>query len=293
LYYIVYSIFYLISLLPWKVIYFISDFLYFIAYYLIGYRKEVVMFNLSIAFPEKTEAERKLIAKQFYHQFIDSIVETIKLISISKKELQKRHSVNINTLNDLYDSTDKIQIITGHFFSWEVANLGVSVDCKFPFITVYMPLTNKIFEVIIRKMRTKYGTIMVPANEFRRSFHNYSKNKYSLILVADQNPSNPNNAYWLPFFGKMAPFVKGPEKGAKNSNTTILYANVYRVKRGYYKTEIELVTTDPNSFAEGELTKLFVKKIEDSIKQNPSNYLWSHRRWKIEFDENKYGSLVI
>lgn len=283
----------MLSLLPWGIIYLISDFFYFIAYYIIGYRKKVVMGNLAIAFPEKTEAERIRIAKIFYHQFIDSLVEMIKLISISKKEFQKRFSVNIEVLNNLYDTTDKVQIVTGHFFSWEFANLGVSLLSKFPFVVVYMPLANKSFDKLIYKMRSKFGTILIPATEFKSTFHQYSKNKYSLILVADQNPGNPGNAYWLPFFGRMTPFVKGPEKGAKNNDTTVLYVNFYKVKRGHYKTDIELVTTHPNSFAEGELTKLLVKKVEDSVKQNPANYLWSHRRWKVAYDASKYEKLVV
>jgi KDO2-lipid IV(A) lauroyltransferase len=293
MFYIIYPVFYLLSLLPWWFIYLISDFLYFIAYYVAGYRKRVVMTNLAIAFPEKTEEERIHIAKLFYHQFIDSLVEMIKLISISKEEFQKRFAVNIEVLNDLYDSTDKIEVVTGHFFSWEFANLGVSLLSKFPFIVVYMPLANKSIDRLIYKMRSKFGTLLVSATEFKNSFHIYTENKYSLILVADQNPGNPKKAFWLPFFGKLAPFVKGPEKGAKNSNATVLYANFYKVKRGHYKTDLELVTNDPNSFAEGELTKLLVKKVEDSVKNNPSNYLWSHRRWKVAYDALKYEKLVV
>ncbi len=293
MFYIVYSILYLLSLLPWMVIYLISDFLYFITYYIVGYRKKVVKANLAIAFPEKTEAERNRIAKDFYHQFVDSLIEMIKLISISKKQFKKRFTANIEVINDLYNSTDKIQIVTGHFFNWEFANLGVSLESKFPFVAVYMPLENKIFEKLIYNLRSKFGTILIPATEFKSSFHKYIKQKYSLVLVADQNPGNPAKAYWLPFFGKMAPFVKGPEKGAKMNNTAVLYADFYKVKRGHYRTDIELVTKDPNSFNDGALTKLLVKKVEDSVKQHPSNYLWSHRRWKFEFDEEKYGKLAV
>ena len=217
----------------------------------------------------------------------------IKLISISKEEVRKRFSVNIEVLNNLYDTTDKVQIIAGHFFSWEYAHLGVSLESRFPFVAVYMPLANRIFEKMIYQLRSKFGTILIPAPEFKNNFQQYIKNKYSLVLVADQNPGDPVNAFWLPFFGKMTAFVKGPENGARANNTTILYANFYSVKRGYYKADIELITKEPNKFSEGELTKLLVKKVEDSVKKNPSNYLWSHRRWKIDFDEEKYRKLVV
>lgn len=293
MYYIVYPLLYLLSLLPWRVIYFISDGLYGLVYYIIGYRKEVVMNNLAIAFPEKPEEERKKIAKEFYHQFIDSLVEMIKLISISKKELQKRHTINAEIVNDYYDKTDRIEMVTGHFFNWEFANLGISLETKIPLVTVYMPLSNKIFDKIIYKMRSRFGAKLVAATKYKTQFHQYTKNKYNIILVADQNPGNPKVAYWMPFFGKMAPLVKGPEKGAKTNNRTVFYAHFYRVKRGYYKTEIEFITDNPNNFAEGELTKVLIKKIEESIRRKPAGYLWSHKRWKHAFDESKYGNMVI
>ena len=293
MYYIVYGFLYVLSLLPWRVLYWLSDALYGLLYYIIRYRRDVVMNNLLIAFPEKSPKERVRIAKDFYHQFVDSFIEMIKLVFISKEAFQQRHSINAEVLNEYYDQFERVEFVTGHFFSWEFANLGISLESKFPVVVVYMPLASKIFDKIIYKMRAKFGTILVAATDFRNQFQKHTKNKYSLVLVADQNPGNPQNAYWLPFFGKMAPFVKGPEKGAKNNNNAIFYAHFYRVKRGYYKTDIEFVTDDPRSFAEGALTKLLVKKVEDSVKQKPSGYLWSHKRWKFEFDETKYGKFVV
>ena len=160
-------------------------------------------------------------------------------------------------------------------------------------MVVYMPLSNKIFDKIMYNMRAKFGSGLIPATKFKSYFHQYAKSKYNLILVADQNPGIPRNAYWLPFFGKMAPFVKGPEKEARLNNTAIFFGHFYRVKRGYYRTDIEFITDNPNSFAEGELTKLLVKKVEESIQKQPACYLWSHRRWKHVFDEKKFGHLVV
>jgi KDO2-lipid IV(A) lauroyltransferase len=250
------------------------------------------MNNLAIAFPEKTEQEIKKIAKNFYHQFIDSMLEIVKLISISKKEFEKRFVVNMEIINEHYDTIDRVEVMTGHFFGWEFANLGSSLKSKYPFIVVYHPLSNKIFDKIMYKVRSKFGTILIPSKKFKTHFHPYLKNKYNLILVADQS-ANPQKAYWLPFFGKMAPFVKGPEKGAKKNNAAVFFTHFYRVKRGYYKADLELITTQPNSFAEGELTKRLIKKVEDSVRQQPAGYLWSHRRWKHIFIEEKHGHLAI
>ena len=293
MYYIVYGIFYLLSLLPWRVLYYLSDGIYVLVYYVFGYRKEVVMGNLAIAFPEKSEEERKRIAKKFYHNFIDFFIETIKLLSVSERAFRKRFSSNIEVMNQLYATGQNVQVITGHYFSWEFANLGVALDSQYPFVVVYMPLSNKIFDRLMRKLRTKFGTLLVPATEFRRDFHKYVHDKYALILVADQNPGGPDKAYWTPFFGKPTPFVRGPEKGAKVNNTAIVYAHFYKVKRGYYRVDFELVTTEPKSYTNGALTKLLVNKIEASVKQIPDNYLWSHRRWKFQYDEEKFGHLMI
>lgn len=293
MYHVVYAIFYLLSLLPWRVLYILSDGIYLLVYYIIGYRKEVVMNNLAIAFPEKSDAERIAIAKKFYHNFVDSFIETIKLLTISEKTLRRRFSGNIEVLNGLYESGQNVQIVTGHYFSWEFANLGVSLDSKYPFVVVYMPLSNKIFDRMIYKLRSRFGSLLIPATDFRNNFHKYIRSQYALILVADQNPGGPEKAYWTPFFGKPAPFVRGPEKGARVNNAAIVYVHFYKVKRGYYRIDMELVTTDPKSYPDGTLTKLLVNKIEASVKEIPDNYLWSHRRWKFAYDEEKFGHLMI
>lgn len=293
MYPIIKGFFYLLSLLPWRVLYLIGDGLYVLVFYILGYRKKVVINNLQIAFPEKTDTERIRIAKDFYHNFIDTFIETIKLFSVSEKELRKRFTCNIEVLNDLYTGDQNVQIISGHYFNWEIANLGVSLDSKFPFVAVYMPLSNKVFDRMIHRLRTRFGTLLVPANEFKNNFHQYAKNRYALTLVADQNPGNPGKAYWTLFFGKPAPFARGPEKGAKMNNTAIVYAHFYKVKRGYYKLDFELITTEPSQYADGALTKLLVKKVEDSVRKIPANYLWSHRRWKWSHEYEKYKHLEV
>ncbi|NCT93222.1 MAG: lipid A biosynthesis acyltransferase [Chitinophagaceae bacterium] len=293
MYYIVFALFYGLSLLPWWLLYAIGDGIYLLIYYVFGYRKKIVMNNLLIAFPEKTEAERIAIAKKFYHNFVDTFIETIKLFSISEKELRKRFAVNIDVLNDLYAGHQNVQVVTGHYFNWEFANVGVALDCRFPFVVVYMPLTNKVFDRIIHRLRTRFGTLLIPATEFKNNFNQYARNRYALILVADQNPGNPAKAYWTNFFDKPAPFARGPEKGAKMNNTAVVYVDFYKTKRGHYRVDMELVTTDPNSYPEGALTRLLVNKVEAAVRKRPDNYLWSHRRWKWSADAEKYKHLMI
>lgn len=293
MFYITYPLLYLLSLLPWFVLYLISDGIYAMVFYVFGYRKEVVMKNLLIAFPEKTEEERLRIAKDFYHNLIDTFIETIKLLSVGNKAFNKRYTSNIEVVNELYDSGVNVQLQAGHFFNWEYINLGVARDSKIPFVAVYMPISNKAFDRIMYNLRSRYGTILVTALNFKTKFHEYVKGRYALGLAADQNPGSPLNAYWVNFFGRLTPFVTGPEKGAKLNNTPVFFGHFYKIKRGYYHIELELLTHEPRDFENGKLTQLFASRVEEAIKLKPSNYLWSHRRWKWEFDPEKYGHLVV
>jgi KDO2-lipid IV(A) lauroyltransferase len=294
MYFIIYSLLYLVSLLPWRVLYIFSDGVAFLLKHVIKYRVDVVNQNLAIAFPHKTEKERKQIATSFYQQFTDSFIETIKLLSISDKSFQKRFTSNVHVLNDLYATGQSVQIMAGHFFNWEFANWGVAKYGKYPFIAVYMPLSNKAFNKLIYDLRARYGSILIPATNFRSQFHKYAnEGPYAMALAADQNPGNPLQAYWVNFFGRPTPFVKGPEKGAKLNNTAQVFVHFYRTKRGYYHSEYEVMTTSPNYFKDGQLTALYVKVLEDKIKLNPSNYLWSHRRWKYTYDAAMHEQLVV
>ena len=293
MYKFVYGILYLFSLLPWRVMYIISDCIAFVLYHVIGYRKKVVMGNLSIAFPEKNQTERTKIAKEFYQLFTDNFLEVIKFLSISKEELNKRFIGDADKINEHYSSGKNIQLLLGHFFNWEFANHGYADNSNYPFVVVYMPIENKILNKLFYNMRKRFGSHLVAATDFRREFFPLSKKRYCLALVGDQNPGSPDSAYWTPFFGRMTPFVKGPEKGARLNDTVVLMCSIYRIKRGYYKSEITLFTTEPRNLPDGEITKAMVAFVEDCLRKHPANYLWSHKRWKHEFDEAKHSHLIV
>jgi KDO2-lipid IV(A) lauroyltransferase len=293
MYYLLYVFFYVLSLLPWRVIYFISDIAYCIIYYIIRYRREIVLNNLTIAFPEKTEKEKEVIAKEFYHNFVDNFIEVIKMFSISKKELNRHFTGNFELLNETCASGKSVQVHLGHFFNWEFANIFFASNAIYPFLVVYMPIENKAINKIFYKIRTRFGTHLIAATQYRKDFAPFAKNRYALILVGDQNPANPNNSYWVDFFGRKVPVVKGPERGAIMNDNAILMAKLTKVKRGFYKAHLELLTTEPTALPEGAITKKMITFFEDSIREQPSNYLWSHRRWKWKFDPEKHGKLVI
>ncbi len=292
MYYVIYGFLYLISLLSWGVLYFVSDCVYVLIYYVIKYRKQVVMSNLLIAFPEKTEKERTEIAKEFYHNFLDTFIETLKFLSLSDKAFSKRLTGNFELLSALYATGQNVQLLSGHFFNWEYMNWGLSRNSPYPLIGVYSPVSNKAFEKVMLKMRSRYNTILVSTEDFKSRFHQLAKNRYALALIADQNPGISEKSYWLPFFGKLTGFVTGSEKSARINNAAVVFAHFYKEKRGYYKVEFELFTTAPQDFSRGEITKKYVAFLENCIRKKPANYLWSHRRWKWEFKE-EYRKLVI
>lgn len=287
MYYIIYGLLYLFSKLPWFVLYGISDLLAFLTYYVFGYRKKVVLGNLAIAFPEKTASERKQIAKQFYRNFSDTLAETIKMITASDEELSKRFKPKEEMLEKMRAFVHEgrnVQIHAMHNFNWEIVNLGVSKTIGIPFLGVYMPISNMHLEKIFRKMRSRYGTILVPATAFKKNFLKFEKenikDNYSIALVADQNPGSPQHAWWVNFFNKPAPFVTGPEKAARLRSLPVVFANFYKIKRGLYTFDVEVFTDNAASTKEGELTLAYVKYVERCIRERPDNYLWSHRRWK-------------
>jgi len=290
MYYLLYAFLYALSLLPWKILYLISDGIYGILYYIVGYRKQVVMNNLSIAFPEKTQQERINIAKEFYHNFLDTFIETLKFISLSDKQFSKRVTGNFEIFNDLYKTGQSVQIHSGHFFNWEYMNWALSKNLPYPLIGVYLEIPNKALNRIMLKMRSRYNTILVSTYSFKSKFHQLAKDSYALGLAADQN-AQPAKGYWVEFFGKKTPFVTGPEKGALKNNTAIVFVHFYKIKRGYYHADFELFTTEPTQFEGGEITKKYVSYLEDCIRKKPANYLWSHRRWKHEFKEEFGGNL--
>jgi len=291
MYYFVYGLLYLLSLLPLKVLYLFSDFAYFIIYYIAGYRKKIVLKNLSIAFPKKTEKERVKIAKKFYRNFTDNFIETIKLISAAENFIRKHYIGNMQIFSDLYVQGKKCQIHLGHNFNWEIANLGMPLLTPYTLLTVYMPINNQTMDRLFKKIRSKTGAVLLPATKMQIAMLPWRDKQYMLALVADQNPGVPSKAYWLNFFGRPTPFVTGPEKGARANNAAVVFLHFTKKKRGYYEAHTELATLDPNALSPTELTKNYIQYLEKVITTNPEMWLWSHRRWKHEW-KPEYGPVI-
>lgn len=291
MYYILYPLLWLISLLPFWVLYGLSDLLYALVYGLIGYRKAVVMHNLQIAFPEKTEAERRAIAQQFYHNLMDTLVESIKFITISKAEALRRSSADLSVLDEALSSGKPVYALGAHQFNWEYTNVLFPLHLKVPLIGVYMPLANRAIDRIFYDFRKRYGTVLVAATDFKSKRSELLTGQYLLALAADQNPGHPANAFWMPFFSKPAPFVTGPAKGAIQADAVVVMAAMQRKKRGHYHFQIRLLAQSVSHLQPSELASMYRNELERVIRQDPSNYLWSHRRWKYDW-KPEYGPLL-
>jgi len=285
MYYIIYPLLYLFSMLPFFILYAISDFIAFLLHSVFKYRRDVVSANLRIAFPEKTEAERQKIARKFYQYFTDTFIESIKCISISKKELEKRNTGSYELINGLIEKGCNISILGGHQFNWEYGSLLYALHVKIPITAVYMPISNKMVNKIFYDIRTRYGSVFISAHDFKNELNEITKKQFILALAADQNPGNPSAAYWVRFFNRPTPFVTGPEKGAIKNNAAVVYVTFKKTRRGYYHFEPTLLAENTAGFKEGQITCLYRDALEKSIVSDPPNYLWSHRRFKFEWKE--------
>jgi KDO2-lipid IV(A) lauroyltransferase len=286
MYYIIYGLLYLVSLLPFPVIYFISDGIYFFLFYVFGYRRKIVMANLKITFPDKPDRELKKISKQFYHNLADTFVEIIKLISMSDRTFDKRCKGDFSMINDLVKKGKNIQLHAGHQFNWEFGSLFMSrFISAIPTYAVYIPIKNTAMERLFLKIREKYGTKFIKATEFKTRREEIFKERFVFFLGADQNPGNPATAYWQNYFSKPAPFITGPEVGGIKNNTAIVFVRSKIIKRGHYVLECTLCTENAAATSFGEITRAFRAFLEKIVREEPDNYLWTHRRWKWDYKE--------
>jgi KDO2-lipid IV(A) lauroyltransferase len=291
MYYVVYGFLWLLSLLPLPILYFLSDGLYGLIFYILRYRKDIVLSNLRVAFPEKSEKERVVIAKKFYHNFIDAFIESVKLLSSNKRMILKRSTGEFDLINQLIARGNNIHIMAGHQFNWEFGNLLFALNLSTPFVGIYMPITNKALDRIFFNLRKRYGTILISAPDFKNKRHAVFSRQYLLGLAADQNPGHPANAFWMNFMGRPAPFVTGPAKGAVKYNTAVLIVAFEKIRRGYYHFSVKMLAEEGSGYTPEQLTVIYKNELEKIIRRDPSNYLWSHRRWKYEW-KPEYGKFI-
>ncbi|MCB9046259.1 MAG: lysophospholipid acyltransferase family protein [Chitinophagales bacterium] len=281
-YYLALPFFYLISLLPFRVLYILSDFLYFILFHVLGYRKQVVYTNLRNSFPGKTEQEIDQLGRKYYKYLCDLTLETFKTLTISPKAMLKHCGISKESLelfNKLAEKNQSVILVLGHLGNWEWAGNTVSLTCKHHLYVIYHPLSNKHFDGLMYRMRSRFGSGLIPMKDtFRRMLGNRSE-LTATAFIADQTPS-PEGAYWMTFLNQDTPIFKGTEVIAKKINYPVVYGGIRKLRRGHYEIFVEMLVENPKDTAEGEITEIHTRRLEKDIIENPELWIWSHRRWK-------------
>lgn len=282
-YYIVLPFIYLLSVLPFPLLYLFSDFVYVILFYVIGYRKDVVLTNLKNAFPEKSEKELLLLRKKFYHYFCDLFLETFKTLTISKTAMLKHCSIDpkaTELFNAIHAQQKNIIIVMGHFGNWEWAGNTFTLTQKHQLYVIYHPLRHPYFNELIVGMRTRFGTKLIAMQDtMKQMLANRTAPLNATAFIADQTP-HPDRAYWMEFMNQDTPVFLGTEKFAQKLNYPVVYVSIKRQRRGYYNITAETLFETPATAPNNVITEAHTRRLEKDIHLLPETWLWSHKRWK-------------
>ena len=272
----------LLGIMPFRMLYILSDFVSFLLRRVFSYRKVVVINNLRSSFPELSEEEIRIIVKHTYHNLSDVFMEGIRAFTMTRKQIRKRHHIlNPEILEPYFEAGQGIIVVTGHYGNWEWGALSPALQTHFHIIGFYKPLKNKWMNRLVNRNRSRYGTTLVPIRQTTDAFETYKGQTVLYLMAADQSPSNREAAYWANFLGRDTAFLHGPEKHARNNNYPVVFVAIRRVKRGFYELELTSLVEDPSKLSDGEITRLFAEKLESLIREDPANWLWSHKRWKL------------
>ncbi len=269
-------------LIPFWLLYGLSNGLYYLLYYLLRYRLKVVRENLKIAFPEKTESERRSIERQFYRHLCDISLESLKGLSSKSQEIRRRYQVLNAEKIDAYTKAGRSVIIVGaHLGNWEWAAVGAPQQIQAPMVVLYQPIVNQRIDAYVRQQCARHAQ-MRPSRYTRQAFEEFSKQPTVFAMIADQSPSNREEAHRTQFFNRSTPTLHGVAKYAQLHNFPIVFFHIRRSKRGFYEVWEEPLIDQPAEWEAEAISQCFMSKIEAAIRAEPHIWLWSHRRWKYE-----------
>lgn len=291
IYYSVFSLWFLLSLLPLSVLYVLSDLLYFPLYYIVRYRRKIVRQNLEQSFPEKSHKEIISIEKKFYAFFCDYIFETLKLFTLSRKQLTRR--MTFEGIDDIVATLEKEQknfcfVYLGHYCNWEwIASMPYWVPQNILCAQIYHPLRNPAFDQLFLRLRNQFGGECIGMKETLRRIIQLKREGQKTIIgfISDQAPKWNSVHHWCNFLHHDTPVFIGTEKIGKQVDALIYYADVKRVKRGHYHCRFVPMAKEVHNIPDYELTDTFTRQLETMIRQDPPYWLWSHKRWKRTKEE--------
>ncbi|WP_271770319.1 lysophospholipid acyltransferase family protein [Aquimarina algiphila] len=281
-YRLVYPILWVISKLPWRLLYILSTGIYVLMYHIVGYRRKVVSTNLALAFPEKSDKEIKQVCKKFYKHMCDMFMEMIKSLSISKEEMTKRFTIiDQHTFKELQAKNKSIIVLMGHYASYEWA-IAAQFVMDFPIVGVYKKIKNKYFDQLAHRIRGKFNTRLIDNHNVIKEI---TRDKVhgrlcAYGLLSDQSPKLKNALYWTDFMNIKVPVITGGEVLSKRLDMPVTYLKVEKIKRGYYQAKFITITDDPKNCDDHYITKKYLQLLEQQIREKPEYYLWTHRRWK-------------
>lgn len=282
-FWLVYPILWLISILPFRLFYAVSDLVFVLVYYIIGYRRKTVRENLELIFPEKSKTEIKNIQRKFYSHMCDMFLEMIKSISISEKEIEKRFTfTNLEYMRKLEGLDKSLIVMCGHYASYEWINALQLYGLKYRTYGIYKPIKNKHFDTLVKNIRGRFGGTLLPMQKatdvIRYNQENGILGNYGMI--ADQSPKLGRAKQWIQFMGIRVPVFDGSDRLARKLDMAVVYLHVEKVGRGYYEATLKPITEDAPNEPEHYITSKFVELLENQIRKKPEYYLWTHKRWK-------------
>jgi KDO2-lipid IV(A) lauroyltransferase len=282
IYIFLYPILWSISILPFRLLYIISDGFYILTYYIIGYRKKIVRENLALTLPHLSDKERLIIEKKSYQNMCDVFLEMIKTLTISKSEMDRRYKFKNIEVYDYFEKKGKsIALLCAHYASYEWA---ISINSKILFegYAVYKKINNRYFDKLVRDIRSKFKATLITTKETIPTMaSNFRSKTYSLYgLVSDQSPKLNATHHWQKFMGVEVPVHTGGEMLAKKYDMNVIFLRTKKIKRGYYEASLEVLSDDVKSVPNYEITDRFLKLVEQQILEAPEYYLWTHKRWK-------------
>jgi Kdo2-lipid IVA lauroyltransferase/acyltransferase len=281
----------LFALVPFWLLWPLSDLLAFVLCNLFGYRKKIILSNLQNSFPEKTEAEIQVLIKQFYRHFADLLLESIKGLTLSKQELQRRFVyLNPEIFQPLFEKNKSAILLGSHFSNWEWGVLSFPLSVQHTVVGVYKPLKNKILDKYLTSLRKQWGLHLTDMTHTGKAVVQYKNQPTIFVLIADQTPSDIRNAHWVRFLNQQTPFLHGMDKLARQTGYPVYYFEIERVRRGFYEVSFTHISEAKEDLAEGEITRRFAKRLEATIHRSPADWLWSHRRWKRA---DQFGKTVL
>ncbi len=285
LYYIFFGLWWIFSILPLPILYIFSTLSFFFLYYVLRYRRSAVRKQLTECFPQKSQHQIGKIEKRFYLYFCDLIAESVKFFSISKREMKYRMKfTGIEKINASIENGRSLALFLGHNCNWEwISSLPLWVDnAKSKSLQLYHPLENPIMDRLVGYERERMGSTNIPMAQSIRHIMKYRQEGKPVIVgfIADQVPIWESLNYWLTFFGKDTPVMTGGERIAKKMDMDCYYIHMYRRRRGHYEAKIELITTEPKQKPDFWITEQYYQRLQENISQQPSYWLWTHRRWK-------------